>query len=223
VTGRVFAWVRPRSPSSGRLRSLLRELEELVQAVYAAVAGTPTPWIDGAMRRLSDAADYSRLSAASAAALALAGGERGRRSALLGLTSLAAPSGIVNLVIKPLSRRTRPDRPAQHVRQARQVRMPASRSFPSGHAACATAFASGAGRILPLASLPLHLLSALVGYSRVHTGVHYPGDVIAGALIGAISADITAGVLFRWSPARVPDAHTGSSLDQTRRSFDASA
>jgi undecaprenyl-diphosphatase len=41
-------------------------------------------------------------------------------------------------------------------------------------------------------SLPLHSLAAVVGYSRVHTGVHYPGDVVAGALIGAVVADIAA-------------------------------
>ena len=39
------------------------------------------------------------------------------------------------------------------------------------------------------------MLAALVAYSRVHTGVHYPGDVLAGALLGAMIADITAGVL----------------------------
>jgi len=41
-------------------------------------------------------------------------------------------------------------------------------------------------------SAPLHSLAALVGYSRVHTGVHFPGDVVAGALIGSVVADITA-------------------------------
>jgi len=43
--------------------------------------------------------------------------------------------------------------------------------------------------------VPLHSLAALVGYSRVHTGVHYPGDVVAGALMGAMIAEATAGKL----------------------------
>jgi undecaprenyl-diphosphatase len=73
--------------------------------------------------------------------------------------------------------------------------MPRSPSFPSGHAASAVAFASGAGRVSRAASLPLHALAALVGYSRVHTGVHYPSDVMVGALTGAAIADLTAGVL----------------------------
>jgi undecaprenyl-diphosphatase len=43
---------------------------------------------------------------------------------------------------------------------------------------------------MPSASIPLYGLASLVGYSRVHTGVHYPGDVLAGALIGVVFADM---------------------------------
>jgi undecaprenyl-diphosphatase len=69
--------------------------------------------------------------------------------------------------------------------------MPGSRSFPSGHTAAAVAFAGGVGRVMPAAGIPLHALAAVVGYSRVHTGVHYPGDVIGGALLGAMLSDAT--------------------------------
>ena len=52
----------------------IEEVERIDFAMYAAIAGTPTPALDGAMRRLSRAADYSRVSLASAALLALTGG-----------------------------------------------------------------------------------------------------------------------------------------------------
>ncbi|HYZ80949.1 MAG TPA: phosphatase PAP2 family protein [Solirubrobacteraceae bacterium] len=168
------------------------EIRGLDEAVYLAVARTPTPRLDAAMRRLTNAANYSRLSMASAALLALAGGDRGRRAAASGLATVGLTSAFVNLAVKPLVRRRRPARETHEAARTRNVHMPASRSFPSGHTAAAFAFATAVGRDLPLAGVPLRGMAALVGYSRVHTGVHFPGDVIAGALIGAMIADVTA-------------------------------
>jgi len=70
--------------------------------------------------------------------------------------------------------------------------MPISTSFPSGHSAAAFAFATGVGHVMPAAGLPLRAVAALVAYSRVHTGVHYPGDVVAGSLIGGALAQVTS-------------------------------
>jgi len=69
--------------------------------------------------------------------------------------------------------------------------MPSSASFPSGHSAAAFAFATGVGHVLPWTAFPLRALGGLVAYSRVHTGVHFPGDVVVGSLLGgAIAAAI---------------------------------
>ena len=174
------------------MTSWLDEAERLDLAVYAAIARTPTPRADRAMARLSDAANYSRLSIASAGALALLGGTKGRRAAAMGLASVAVTATVANLVLKPLGGRRRPERTMQEVPTARQVRMPRSSSFPSGHTAAAFAFAIGVGHVSPAAAAPLHGLAALVGYSRIHTGVHFPGDVIAGALVGVVLAEATA-------------------------------
>lgn len=188
-------------PTRRRSPRWLAEVEQVDRAVYAAVAGTPTPSLDVAMRRLSRAADHSKLSIAASVVLATAGGPDGRRAAARGLTAIAATSAFVNLVVKPVGGRRRPDRAGESVPAARHVSMPRSRSFPSGHSAAAVAFASGAGSALPAASVPLHALAALVAYSRVHTGVHYPGDVIAGVLIGSVIADLTGGAISRISNA----------------------
>jgi membrane-associated phospholipid phosphatase len=175
--------------------SWLEEANRLDLAVYAAIAETPTPALDGALSRLSKAADYSRLSLGAAAVLALAGGPRGRRAAGRGLASVAVTATIVNLLIKPVTRRRRPDRTGASVPEARQVRMPISRSFPSGHSAAAFAFAGGAGGALWWTGPPLTALATLVAYSRVHTGVHYPTDVIAGSLCGVTLAAATGWAL----------------------------
>ena len=178
---------------TGPARSVpwLAEAERIDLAVYAAIAGTETPHLDRAMRRLSQAADYSRLSILAGAVLAVTGGPRGRRAAASGLASVATTATIVNALVKPLGRRHRPDRAAEDVPLGRQVRMPRSPSFPSGHTAAAVAFATGVGRVMPGAGVPLHVLATLVAYSRVHTGVHYPGDVLAGALLGATISELT--------------------------------
>lgn len=177
---------RPAAPAGW-----LRDAERIDVALYAAVAQTATPALDRAMARLSHAADYSRLSLAAAVALA-ATGRRGRRAAAHGLAAVGVTATIVNVVVKPLGRRRRPDRAAEQVPVARHVRMPSSTSFPSGHAAAAFAFATGVGHVLPSAGVPLRGLALLVAWSRVHTGVHYPGDVVAGALAGTALAQLTS-------------------------------
>jgi membrane-associated phospholipid phosphatase len=175
----------------------LQDAERIDVALYGAIAQTPTPTLDSAMARLSHAANYSRLSLASAAVLAATGGRRGRRAAADGLASVAVAAGVSNLAVKPLGHRRRPDRDARQVPVARHVRMPASTSFPSGHSAAAFAFATGVGHTLPAAAIPLHALAALVAYSRVHTGVHFPADVVIGSLIGTVCAQAATHALDR--------------------------
>jgi membrane-associated phospholipid phosphatase len=176
------------------LQAVSRELSRLDAAVYAAIARTRTPALDQALARLSGAADFSKLWLGSASALAVFGGKQDRRAALNGLASLALTSAVVNAVLKPLWRRRRPDRVRQQVPFGRWVRMPKSRSFPSGHAASGFAFASGVASEAPVPGGLLLALAMLVAYSRVHTGVHYPSDVVAGAVIGVALSPIAAAV-----------------------------
>lgn len=173
----------------------LDDAKRIDLAVYTAIAQTETPALDDAMRRLSGAADHSKLWAAIAAGQALAGGRQGRRAAIHGLASLGLASAFANFVAKPLTVRRRPEREALSIFEDRHVPMPSSTSFPSGHTASAFAFVTGAGRVQPTLSAPLRAVATLVGYSRVHTGVHYPGDVLIGAFIGVTAAELTARLL----------------------------
>ena len=102
-------------------------------------------------------------------------------------------SAVVNIGMKPLGRRPRPDRAVvEQVPIARHVRIPSSTSFPSGHSAAAFAFAAGVRPSIPPAGVPLSVFAALVAYSRVHTGVHYPGDIVVGALVGTVLGRVTS-------------------------------
>jgi membrane-associated phospholipid phosphatase len=178
------------------------EVERLDSAVYAAVAATPTPTLDGVFRRVSRAADHSKLWIATSAVLAAAGGSRGRRAARNGLGSTAVTSAVVNLVLKPLGRRRRPDRPTHNVPVARHVTMPRSTSFPSGHSASAFAFATGVATESPEAGIPLSAAAAVVAYSRVHTGVHYPLDVVAGSVAGVSLSPLAVAAIRRLARVR---------------------
>ncbi|MFJ3904873.1 phosphatase PAP2 family protein [Streptomyces sp. NPDC090025] len=188
-----------RRPSA--LRAVLTDLNAVDGALYAAVAATPTPALDRGLRRLSAAADHSKISVAVAAALALAG-DRPRRAAVAGIGAIAVASASANLLGKRLVRRPRPDRESARVTVDRHVPMPRSASFPSGHTASAVAFATAVGVVLPPMAVPLGLLAGAVGYSRVHTGVHYPGDVAAGAVLGLASAVTALAVTNAVLPAR---------------------
>jgi undecaprenyl-diphosphatase len=173
------------------------ELGKLDVAAYAAIASTPTPAMDAAFRRLSRAANHSRLWLGWSALLVACGGNRGRRAAENGLASIALTSAVVNLMLKPLGHRHRPNRAMYDVPIARQVTMPQSTSWPSGHSASAFAFASGVGAAWPQVGIPLTFLASLVAYSRVHTGVHYPSDTIAGTTCGVALAPIAVAALER--------------------------
>jgi undecaprenyl-diphosphatase len=77
------------------------------------------------------------------------------------------------------------------IAEARHTRMPTSTSFPSGHSASGFAFAAGAAEAMPQLGIPLRALATAVAYSRVHSGVHYPGDVVVGSLVGMAVGEST--------------------------------
>jgi membrane-associated phospholipid phosphatase len=179
------------TPVRSPLASVLHELAATDRAVYRAIAGTPTPTLDEPLRRLSGLANHSKLWLGIAGALFGVGGPTGRRAAVTGVIAIGVNSAVVNLPMKYVSGRTRPNRETAGVPAERWVPMPDSTSFPSGHSASAFAFAVAVAGSLPVLAVPLRGLAAAVAYSRVHTGVHYPGDVVVGSLVGATIGEAT--------------------------------
>ena len=180
------------TPRRAAAAAVLHELGAVDRAVYRAIAGTPTPTLDEPLRRLSNLANHSKLSLGAAGAIFALGGATGRRVAVTGAVAVGVSSAAVNLPMKFATRRTRPDREGAGVPGQRWVPMPETTSFPSGHSATVFAFAGAVGASLPGLAVPLSGLATAVAYSRVHTGVHYPGDVVVGSLIGMTIGQATA-------------------------------
>jgi diacylglycerol kinase family enzyme/membrane-associated phospholipid phosphatase len=133
---------------------------------------------------LTRAADRSVLWLAMAAALGIGGRRRARRAALRGVFGIALASAVANGPLKLAFRRRRPTL-GRLAGRLPGFPEPSTTSFPSGQAAAGFAFAMGVGQEVPALAAPLVGLAALVGYSRVHAGVHRRSDAVAGAALGA--------------------------------------
>jgi undecaprenyl-diphosphatase len=110
-----------------------------------------------------------------------------RRWGLLGLTIIAvALADWSAMGLKALFDRPRP--PLRYAEPEPLVRTPHDGSFPSGHAATSFAAATIMSFAFPRLAPFLFVLAALVAWSRVYVGVHYPLDIIGGALLGILVA-----------------------------------
>lgn len=175
-------------------RHLPKPIQRWDLELFRRISETDSPFLDRTLIPLTRAANRSMLWFFVAGLLATMGGRNGRRAAIRGLASLGATSVITNLPAKYFAHRHRPD--DERRRRRRLAEMPTSSSFPSGHAASAAAFVTGASLEMPAIALPAGVLASAVAFSRVYVGVHYPLDVLVGAALGVTTAVATR----RWMP-----------------------
>ena len=180
------------------LRRAGRDVNKIDRDLVRASARIPRSPLDPGLKALTTAANHSVLWLTIAAVLASRKGVT-RHAAFRGVLAIAGASFTANAVVKPVAPRRRPA--AEDVPTRRTLSdPPESSSFPSGHAASAAAFTTAVALESPLAGAALAPVAVAVGYSRVHTGVHWPSDVAAGMLLGSGIALATR----RWWPVR-PD------------------
>ncbi|WP_432786430.1 hypothetical protein AAEX37_00544 [Oligella sp. MSHR50489EDL] len=88
------------------------------------------------------------------------------------------------------------DRPCYKIVDVVSLVTPSDKfSFPSGHTAAAFVFAGIIVSLYPFLAVPAYLFATLVGLSRVILGVHYPGDIVAGMVLGLGSAWVALAIV----------------------------
>lgn len=142
--------------------------------------------------RERDVARFSRLGQHAGVWFAIGGAgaalDGPRRAHWLRATGAVGATYALNTAIKLSVRRRRP----QLRGLAPLTGTPTTLSFPSAHASTAFAGALVYSR-LGLPRVPLYALAAGLSYSRLYLGVHYPSDVLAGALLGTAVAAARGG------------------------------
>lgn len=120
-------------------------------------------------------------------AIGVVGGalDSSRRARWALATAVVAGTFALNTTIKLIVRRPRPDLPGLPALTS----TPTQLSFPSAHSSTSFAGARVYTR-LGLPAAPLYTLAALLAASRLYLGVHYPSDIIAGALLGTTTAAV---------------------------------
>ncbi|HET8930641.1 MAG TPA: phosphatase PAP2 family protein [Acidimicrobiales bacterium] len=166
------------APAPRDASALVAAFDATVDAWFEPLRGRPGP--DRIFEVASHLGDWGLVWNMLTVTLALRSDDDARRAPKL-VAALGLESLIVNQGIKRLFRRSRPEgRPEM----AGRLREPVTTSFPSGHASSA-AFATvvlcdGTPGLRPLV-IPI---AALVAMSRIHTRMHHPSDVVAGACVG---------------------------------------
>ncbi len=108
-----------------------------------------------------------------------------RKAGVAGAIALILSLIVVNLILKNAIARIRPYEIWDNLEIL--IALPTDYSFPSGHTSSSFAAACGMYPFIPRKlGIGLIILAALIGFSRIYFAVHYPSDVVAGFVIGAI-------------------------------------
>ena len=110
------------------------------------------------------------------------------------LFSLAANFLACNVILKPLVDRTRPYYVLDYTPLIPPVGDP---SFPSGHTSASFAAATAIYCINKKWGIAAYLLAAVMGFSRLYLGVHFPTDVLFGAVVGMVAAKIVVYIFWK--------------------------
>jgi membrane-associated phospholipid phosphatase len=184
----VPAGLPPADPGARRALALLRRSSGLGRAIaaadvkaYRAIRGVArTPATVQRVRSFSHTGEHAACWLALGAVGATV--DREHRTQWIRATQGVAAAYIANTVLKQIFRRRRPvfeGLPAL-------MKTPTALSFPSAHSSSSFAAAQAFAPLVGPAAVPLRVTAGAMALSRVYLGVHYPTDILAGALLGTV-------------------------------------
>ena len=178
---------------------MLDTLLRLDGQLLVAIQGLHQPWLDPIVSFYTKLGDAGILWISLALGLLIS--KRTRKAGVLALIAMALGLLVTNFTIKPLVERPRPwlDWPI-----APLVVEDDPNSFPSGHTCAAFAAAMIWAKTLPgqRSRIWAVALAVLMGLSRLYVGVHYPSDVLVGAMVGSLCAWVVWKASQVWEDSR---------------------
>ena len=147
------------------------------------------PALDGVMKFVSKLGDHGMIWIAIGVLFLLMGFRKKVwfRNGFLVLFSLLADLILCNKLLKPLVDRTRP----YYVLDYEPMIPPVGdASFPSGHTAVSFAAATAIYAINKKWGIVAYIFAVVMGFSRLYLGVHFPLDVVCGAIVGTVAAKL---------------------------------
>lgn len=128
----------------------------------------------------------------------LKGGKKGKLAVIFAILLIIFSDQTGNKILKEIFERIRPCNALSDV--ITPLGCNGTYSFPSSHALNNFAIAVFFFRLYPEYKIPLFIAASLVALSRVYLGLHYPSDIIGGALIGSLLGYLMSLVFLKLEP-----------------------